>query len=224
MNTRANSRSALRAALKQEDAALVERLAGPVGAQTTAEVKAQDGASAAPAPAESAPVVSAQIQPVPREPSGTKRAAAPRRTKAVERQAAAAEMPAAKPAKPAAKKKAASKPVQKTAAPVIAAPVVETAPEPKKGGAKAAAAEAPVPSEKKDKTVKVIRDSFSIPANEHQQLKSLRVELGKAGRLASKSEVLRAGLKLLGERSVAELVAVLDALPVVIKGKRSKKH
>lgn len=223
MSTRANSRSALRAALKQEDAALVERLADPVGAQTTAQVKAQDGASA-PTPAELAPVVSAQIQPVPQGASGAKRATAPRRTKAVARPAAAAEMPAAKPAKPAAKKKAAAKPVQKAAAAVIAAPIAETAPETKKGGARAAAAEAPVPSEKKDKAVKVIRDSFSIPANEHQQLKSLRVELGKAGRLASKSEVLRAGLKLLGERSVAELVAVLDALPVVIKGKRSKKH
>ena len=114
--------------------------------------------------------------------------------------------------------------VQRATAAVIAAPPVHAAPEPKKGGAQSAAEQAPTPSEKKDKAPKIIRDSFSTRASAHHQFKSLRVELGKAGRPASKSEVLRAGLRLLAERSVTEQVAVLDALPVVVEGKRSKKH
>jgi len=230
MSTRTNSRSALRAALKQEDAALVERLAAPVATVVPAEVNAEGTASAAltPTSADAATVVPVPTQSVPEEPARTRRATTARKSKTVERpaadRAAAAEAPVAKASTPAPKKKAMSKAVEKATATVLAAPAVETAPETKKGGAKAAAAQAPTPSEKKEKAGKVIRDSFSIPASEHHQLKSLRVELGKAGRLASKSEVLRAGLKLLAERSVTEQVAVLDALPVVVKGKRSKKH
>lgn len=70
---------------------------------------------------------------------------------------------------------------------------------------------------------KVERDSFSIPVNEHKRIKALREALGKRGVLASKSEVLRAGLALLASRQAEEVAELVGALPKVVKGKR-KKH
>ena len=74
-----------------------------------------------------------------------------------------------------------------------------------------------------DKHEKVERDSFSMPASEHKRIKAMREALGKDGVLASKSEVLRAGLALLAERDTADIARLVAALPKVAKGKR-KKH
>ena len=98
-----------------------------------------------------------------------------------------------------------------------------------RGGAQAGkAAEKPaekaVEAERKDKHEKVERDSFSMPASEHKRIKALREALGKDGVLASKSEVLRAGLALLAERDIAEVARLVAALPKVAKGKRARKH
>ena len=79
-------------------------------------------------------------------------------------------------------------------------------------------------AERKDKHEKVERDSFSMPASEHKRIKALREALGKDGVLASKSEVLRAGLALLAERDIAEVARLVAALPKVAKGKRARKH
>lgn len=79
-------------------------------------------------------------------------------------------------------------------------------------------------TERKDKHEKVERDSFSMPASEHKQIKAVREALGKHGVLASKSEVLRAGLALLAQQEPVEIARLIDALPKVAKGKRSKKH
>lgn len=89
---------------------------------------------------------------------------------------------------------------------------------------KAEKAEKAEKTDKADKVEKVVRDSFSLPASEHRRIKSVREQLGKSGRLVSKSEVLRVALVALGERSADELAALFDALPPVVKGKRSKKH
>jgi len=78
--------------------------------------------------------------------------------------------------------------------------------------------------ERKDKHEKVERDSFSMPASEHKRIKALREALGKDGVLASKSEVLRAGLALLAEQDSAEIARLIAALPKVAKGKRARKH
>ena len=104
----------------------------------------------------------------------------------------------------------------------------------KLGEKKPAPAAAPKPAEKpadraaeaerKDKHEKVERDSFSMPASEHKRIKALREALGKDGVLASKSEVLRAGLALLAERDIAEVARLVAALPKVAKGKRARKH
>lgn len=82
----------------------------------------------------------------------------------------------------------------------------------------------PAEAERKDKHEKVERDSFSMPASEHKRIKALREALGKDGLLASKSEVLRAGLALLAEQDIAEVARLVGALPKVAKGKRARKH
>jgi Arc/MetJ-type ribon-helix-helix transcriptional regulator len=74
------------------------------------------------------------------------------------------------------------------------------------------------------KQEKVERDSFSMPANEHKRIKALREALGRHGVLASKSEVLRAGLALLASREPEDIAALVASLPKIAKGKRSKKH
>lgn len=96
---------------------------------------------------------------------------------------------------------------------VVLAPVVP----------KVASGPARAPKKAKAKAGKVVRDAFSIPKSEHAELKSLRNVLARAGRPATKSEMVRAGLRLLSQRSVSELLAVLEALPVVTKAKGKAK-
>ena len=84
--------------------------------------------------------------------------------------------------------------------------------------------EAATDADHRDRHEKVERDSFSMPASEHKRIKALREGLGRIGVLANKSEVLRAGLALLAEREPAEIARLIEKLPKVAKGKRSKKH
>ncbi|MDO9597859.1 MAG: hypothetical protein Q7J47_09075 [Azoarcus sp.] len=145
----------------------------------------------------------------------------------VKQKAPAATKPAT--AKPAAAKPAAAKPIAVKSPAVKAAAVketVETAIKPADTAATTPIASRLTPAQAaeatKQKPGKVVRDSFSMPKSEHAELKSVRTALARAGRLTTKSEVLRAAVRLLGERSVKELVAVLDTLPVVAKGKGKK--
>lgn len=73
------------------------------------------------------------------------------------------------------------------------------------------------------KAGKIVRDSFSLPAAEQKDLKALRQVLEKAGRKATKSEMLRAGLALLASRPTPEIAELLDRLPQVKKGGSKKK-
>lgn len=111
------------------------------------------------------------------------------------------------------------------AKPAVKAPVTAVATSaPGKAVPKAKSAGATtLDSTAKSKDEKVERDSFSMPASEHKRIKALREALGKHGVLASKSEVLRAGLALLATRDTAELATLIGALPKVAKGKRGKK-
>ena len=93
--------------------------------------------------------------------------------------------------------------------------------------AKAPKVEKPAKAAKVAKPVKpvrekVVRDSFSMPKSEHAQLKALRETLAKAGRICSKSELLRAGVQLLLKESTASSRALIEALVVVPKGKSAK--
>lgn len=225
MNASTKTQSALRAALKQEDASLTERL--PVAAQTPVAAPAEKSSEPAAVTVTEAAMEAAVAAPAKAAKAVKAKAAGSKTTRAEAAKSrpakAVANPPSTSPVSATATEPAApaqGKPTRKAVR--ATAVVVESDAPAKKGSARTT----PVDTDggKKEKREKVVRDSFSIPANEHRRIKSLREQVGKAGRLSSKSEVLRAGLHLLGERSTSELVAMLDALPAVVKGKRSKKH
>lgn len=194
MTTRKKTQSALRATLKQEDAAVAERL--PAVASTAAtKPAAREAAVKKPV----APKVTAPKPTAPKVTAPKATAPKPQATKPASSRRSSA--PSAGPAAPAVA--VADKVVLAPAAPRVVS--------------------SPARAPKKAKAGKVVRDAFSIPKSEHAELKSLRNVLARAGRPATKSEMLRAGLRLLSQRSVSELLAVLDALPVIAKGKAKGK-
>lgn len=76
--------------------------------------------------------------------------------------------------------------------------------------------------EVKTKKVKLVRDSFTIPKEEYEQIAALKLVLAKQGRTAKKSELLRAGLLLLGKQSAGALLASVDALTPIKTGRPKK--
>lgn len=197
MSTATGTKSKLRETLKQEDAALAQR--GRTARTPAAAPRTKGAAPAAPpvdAPvgASAATEVIAPVLPPPKP-------AAARTT-----------------ARPAASKAASGAAVARTTKVKAGPGPVEAEKAAEEPGDKAAA------TERKDRHEKVERDSFSMPASEHKRIKALREALGKDGVLASKSEVLRAGLALLAEQDSAAVARLVAALPKVAKGKRAKKH
>jgi hypothetical protein len=106
----------------------------------------------------------------------------------------------AREAKPAAKRNTARKPA---AAPAHAAPEA-------------------VPPAKTAK-LKLVRDSFTIPAGEYGVLAELKRRTAVLGRPAKKSELLRAGLKLLAALGDAQLSAAMAAVPSIKTGRPKGK-
>ncbi|MBI5429546.1 MAG: hypothetical protein HY938_03695 [Nitrosomonadales bacterium] len=76
---------------------------------------------------------------------------------------------------------------------------------------------------KKEHKVKVMRDSFTMPQVEYQKIAEIKATCLKAKMHVKKSEVLRAGLKLLAELSTPQLKRVLDSLEKIKTG-RPQKH
>jgi len=104
-------------------------------------------------------------------------------------------------AKPAAAKPAASKPTIKVVNKTIVA------------------AEKDKPKASK---VKMERDSFTMPKEEYAQIATLKKRLEVVGQPAKKSELLRAGLKLLAAMDDAALKAALASVPVIKTGRPKK--
>jgi hypothetical protein len=114
-------------------------------------------------------------------------------------------MPAArKPVSPARAKRTA--PARKRAHPT---PLVEA-----KTGASAPA--------DKPRKIKVLRDTFRIPANEYETLAALKERAAKAGHPARKSEVLRAGVKALAAMGELAFLAALGAVPPIKPARAAK--
>ncbi len=129
--------------------------------------------------------------------------------------------PAAKPsAKPAAKAPAPRKPAR-PATKRPARPVVKTAPEAAKVLVNAPA-QPKTDKAAKARKPKMIRDSFTMPKAEYAAIDALKARATQAGRPAKKSELLRAGVKLLEGLAPAALVAVLQALPAIKTGRPAK--
>ena len=74
----------------------------------------------------------------------------------------------------------------------------------------------------KTRKVKVVRDSFTMPQEEYKEIAKIKDACRKAGLPVKKSEVLRAGLKILGELNMAQMKRLLAGLKKV-KAVRSAK-
>ena len=70
--------------------------------------------------------------------------------------------------------------------------------------------------------VKMERDSFTMPKDEYAQLTLLKARLMAMGQPAKKSELLRAGIKLLAAMSDNTLKTTLAKIPVIKTGRPNK--
>lgn len=128
--------------------------------------------------------------------------------------------PAAKPVgKPAVKTatKPAVKAVKQDTATVVgkaAAPQAEKAKKPVK----------PVEADKqpKAKKPKLVRDSFTIPKDEYQVIDILKQRSAKLGQPMKKSELLRAGIKLLNRLDDTQFKQAVAAVPAIKTGRPQK--
>ena len=76
---------------------------------------------------------------------------------------------------------------------------------------------------KKERKVKVVRDSFTMPQSEYQQIAEIKGICLEAKMHVKKSEVLRAGLKVLAALNAVQLKRALGSLEKIKTG-RPKKH
>jgi hypothetical protein len=132
------------------------------------------------------------------------------------------------PATPKAPVKSAGKPAPKKASPAKAPAGKGTVKKAivKKAGAKKPAAKPqasakPVKAAKpeKIKKPKLVRDSFTIPKAEYVVLDDLKQRAARLTRPAKKSELLRAGIKLLASLSDAAFLTALEQVPAIKTGR-----
>lgn len=119
-------------------------------------------------------------------------------------------------AKPAATKPPVAKIVPKT--PVVAKKV-PTAPAIKVVNKSAAVTEK---DKAKTSKVKMERDSFTMPKEEYAQIATLKKRLESLGKPVKKSELLRAGLKLLSAMDDANLKTTMATVPTIKTGRPKK--
>ena len=85
---------------------------------------------------------------------------------------------------------------------------------------------APKPSPAKDakaKKPKLVRDSFTIPKDEYAVIDALKERAVRLSRPVKKSELLRAGLKLLAGLSDTALFTALESVPSIKTGRPTKE-
>lgn len=102
-------------------------------------------------------------------------------------------------------------PVTAMVAPTVE-PVAQTTPEVAKPENVVGMVAAEVDSGKKKKKVKVVRDSFTMPASDYAKIAELKKKSLEAGVSIKKSELLRAGLHALEALPVAKLKALLSGV------------
>lgn len=123
--------------------------------------------------------------------------------------------------------KAASKPASK----VVGKPVSskKAGPKPKSTAVKAATkpvgnagSKALEAKAAKVKRVKMVRDSISIPKTEFQVLGEMKTRAGKLGVEVKKTELIRAGLKVLSALTDTPFAAAIRAVPNLKTGRPAK--
>jgi hypothetical protein len=126
------------------------------------------------------------------------------------------------PAKKSPAKKVLAKPVVKVAvkpAPKAAPKATsKTAPKPVPSKAKVAAKPA-APKAVKVKKLKMVRDSISIPKAEYAVLDALKTRCAALAKPVKKTELLRAGIKVLTSLSDAALLSAVRAVPNLKTGR-----
>jgi hypothetical protein len=75
---------------------------------------------------------------------------------------------------------------------------------------------------KKEHKKKVVRDSFTMPQNEYSKIAEIKAICLKSKMHVKKSEVLRAGLKMLAELNAAQLKQKLGSLEKIKTGRPHK--
>lgn len=68
-------------------------------------------------------------------------------------------------------------------------------------------------------TVKIVREAFTLPENEQEQIEAIRERALRQAVFATKSEVMRAGLLLVSELNDQELTQVLERVEKVRTGR-----
>lgn len=68
---------------------------------------------------------------------------------------------------------------------------------------------------------RVVRDSFTMPAEDHRLIRELQITYARVGVLFNKGEVLRAGLHALNNMSPEELASIAGRIEH-LKGGRGK--
>lgn len=69
----------------------------------------------------------------------------------------------------------------------------------------------------------MMRDSFTMPTDEYEQLATVRQACLQAGTEVKKSQLLRAGVALLARMSAAEVTGLVGELPVIKTGRPKKR-
>ena len=113
---------------------------------------------------------------------------------------------------------ATKKPSSRSANQTASAPTKKAAAQPK---VKAATKVQPV-AETKLKKPKLIRDSFTFPKDEYQAIAGLKQKALGLKHSAKKSEILRAGLKLLSSLNDKAFLAALTNVPALKTGRPAK--
>jgi hypothetical protein len=78
------------------------------------------------------------------------------------------------------------------------------------------------PEAVKLKKPKLVRDSFTMPKDEYAVVHSLKTRSGKLGQSVKKSELLRAGIKVLANLSDIQFKAALSDVPTLKTGRPKK--
>ncbi len=103
-------------------------------------------------------------------------------------------------------------PAPAAAKPAAASPPPATAPQ---GAAAAGGVD-------KEKKIKLVRDSFTMPKSEYAAIDVLKARVARLGHPAKKSEMLRAGVMALSAMPDAQLLGLMAGLPAIKTGRPAK--
>lgn len=192
-------------------------------AKPVATKPAAAATTAKPAPAKPAPAKPASTKPAAKAAPAVKPAvaAAKAEKKAAPAKAAATSAAPSAPAKakPVSKKAAVAKPAQPQAK--VGATLAAVKGEAGKKAAKLGEAVGKIEKAAKEKGDKLVRYSVELLKSEEAAIEALRAELSKAaGWAATKSDILRAGVRLFAEQKVEQMKDVLASLTAASKAKK----